>query len=112
MLGIVSSSVGNALQRLAIAGDEVARAVEKEMEYEDRRGPEKGAAIRRLMDARGIAATPAEKIVGEDAQYQAFCRERRDSVLARIRAWTRYDCAKLEGKLHVALAAARVEEGR
>jgi hypothetical protein len=111
MIGIVSSSVGNALQRLSIAGEEVARAVAQEMEFEDRRGPEKGAAIRRLMDARGMAATPAEKIVEEDAEYQAFCRNRRDSVINRIRSWTRYDCAKLEAKLHVALAAARVEEG-
>jgi hypothetical protein len=83
------------------AGENLARAMDLELELQALRGIRKDEAVRRVVQAKGIAATPAEKIVEEDAEYFAFLKECRSSVADRIRAEAQLSVAKLRAQLMV-----------
>lgn len=73
---------------------------------EDERSLIKPQAIRRLMESRGIAATPAEKIIEEDAEYAAHRAKQRDAEVVKWAAAAAYESAKLRARLDVALVGA------
>lgn len=99
--------VGSMLVELELAGEKLAEATERELELQALRGLRKDEAVRRVMAAKGIAATPAEKIVEEDAEYSAFLKDCRTSVADRIRAETWLAAAKIRAQLAAKLAVAR-----
>lgn len=87
----------------------VADALNTIARLEDERALIKPEAIRRIMESRGIAATPAEKIVEADPEYAAHREKQRDAEVVKWAAAAAYESAKLTAKLDVALAS-RVDE--
>lgn len=71
---------------------------------EDERALIKPEAIRRIMESRGMAATPAEKIVESDDLYAAHREKQRDAEVMKWAAVSKYESSKLTAKLDVALA--------
>lgn len=64
-----------------------AAAVRLRREMEFQRPIEKGAAIKRVMDAgQATSATAAEKLVESEPEYAKFCAALTDAVIAEITA--------------------------
>lgn len=82
----------------------VADALNMVAQLEDERALIKPEAIRRIMESRGLAATPAEKIVESDPEYAAHRAKQRDAEVIKWSAVAQYEAAKLRAKLDVALA--------
>jgi hypothetical protein len=82
----------------------VADALNTIARLEDERALIKPEAIRRIMESRGMAATPAEKIVEADPEYFAHREKQRDAEVVKWAAAGQYEAAKLTAKLDVALA--------
>ena len=102
------SSALVALNQYDIASEQYAVAVVREMEIEDGRSTLKDAAVRRIMDEKSIAYTPAEKLVETDAEYVALLKARREVVLAKTRLYGERESARMAFQLAVTLA--RVSE--
>lgn len=76
---------------------------------EDERALIKPEAIRRIMESRGMAATPAEKIVEADPEYAAHRAKQRDAEVVKWAAVAKYEASKLTAKLDVSLAMRGVD---
>jgi hypothetical protein len=92
------------IEAISAAATFVADALNTVAQLEDDRSLIKPEAIRRIMESRGIAATPAEKIVEADPEYAAHRAKQRDAEVVKWAAAAQYEAAKLRAKLDVALA--------
>lgn len=102
----MTAATDHAIAAIEAAGERLALATEQEQLHADAHGPEKAAAVVRLMSVLDISATAAEKRVNEDphfAQYRAECRA---SVVARIRAEAAYEAARMRAYLAVRMEVA------
>lgn len=101
----LDAQADRAITEAIVLGDTYADKVGARMDYEAERAVEKDAAIRRIMAAKDLAATPAEKLVETDEHYAAFLRAYRNSVVEEKKAESRSKCAQIRARL----AVARVE---
>lgn len=95
----------DAIEAIVDAAERVALACKVEMELEDERPIIKSAAVRRIMERDGIAATPAEKIVETDGEYNAHRKRQSMAVVEKQRAFGEYEASKLRARLAVAVVA-------
>lgn len=102
------SPAERAIERVREAARALGEAEAEEQRLEDERPLVKAAAIKRLMEGRGLSATAAEKIVEEDEAYMAHRVQQRESVIARQTQWGAWEASKLAAEL----AVLRVREGR
>lgn len=95
------------VEAVLLAASAYADARAHELTLEDERPAVKHAAITRLMQERGLAATPAEKLVETDTEYAAYRTRQRQSVIRTIETRALYEAARIR-----AWAAVRpAEEG-
>jgi hypothetical protein len=87
-------SAEKAIAAIEAAAERLGAACRDEMELEDERPIVKAAAVRRIMERDGIAATPAEKIVETDGEYAAHRRRQYAAVVEKQRAFGEYEAAK------------------
>jgi hypothetical protein len=106
MSDLTRTTAEDSIRALETAGELLAIATERELELQSLRGLRKNEAVRRIMAAQKIAATPAEKVVETDPEYSAFLKECRSSVADRIRAEARFSAEKLRAYLTVRLELA------
>jgi hypothetical protein len=92
-----------AIAAIEAAASRLALACRDEMELEDERPIVKAAAVRRIMERDGIAATPAEKIVETDQEYAAHRRRQYTAVVEKQRAFGEYEAAKRRADLLIAM---------
>lgn len=96
----------NAIRRdidrlIAATADTYAQALARESELHALRGVRKSEAIVRLIGTDNAetgkphSASSAEKVVESDAEYAAFLKSCRDSVVERIRREAEYEAAKM-----------------
>lgn len=93
----------NAIEQTAA---EYAAATQDAAALEDGRAEARAAAVRRIMERDGIAATPADKLAHTDAEYAAHCERCRDAAAAVIQARAVYEAALRRADLAVSLATA------
>lgn len=91
----------DAIDEIVPAGVRVGLALAHERSLIDGYATAKDAAVRRIMEEKGIAATPAEKFVNTDAEFAGYRDASRASVLDRMTAEAQYESVKLRAKLAV-----------
>lgn len=96
------------LRDFAEAAERYRAAAYQEMELEAERAGNKAEAIRRIMAAQGLAATPAEKLAETDPEYAAHLRIMRQKVFEKNEAWAETECARLRVRLAIACITAGV----
>jgi len=93
----------DSIDTLDDVADRVAAAMNAVSELEDQRALIKPEAIKRIMAAQGIAATPAEKIVESDPEYAAHREKQRAAEREKWAALAAWEAAKLRAQLDVQL---------
>lgn len=99
----IAQHVVESLSEFFTAAERYRAGVYTEMELDADRAAAKAAAVRRIMDAQGLAATPAEKLAETDAEYAAHLKRLRDTVRDKNAAWAAMEVARLRARLGIAL---------
>lgn len=86
------------------AASRYADLAHREAELEAGRSVAKQAAVERIMEATGKAATPAEKLAESDAEYAEYLKTLRAVARAKHRAWADQEAARLLAKLYTTIA--------
>ncbi len=89
-----------------IAGGGLAVATARQLTLTRFLSVKKDEAVRRLMAAKNLSATAAEKLAETDEEYAAACHDAITAEADRLLAVARYDVAKLTARLALALVAA------
>ena len=96
-----------AVSEVVTLHDAYAEAIGARMDLEAARPIEKSEAVLRIMDARQLAATPAEKLVESDDRYASFLREHRTAVASEMKAKGRAEASVLRAELAIARVESR-----
>lgn len=100
-----------AINTVEQTAEQLANALDTEMALADQRALVKMAAIKRIMERDGIAATPAEKIVESDDEFMAHRAKERESVVLRQKAEGTYAAAKFNAHAAVTMLDHRAAYG-